>query len=40
MQQIYIFFEETGTHKELMEQKGEYYKLYNLYADVFSDKQQ
>ena len=30
--------EETGTHKELMEQKGEYYKLYNLYADVFSDQ--
>ncbi len=30
--------EETGTHRELMEKKGEYYKLYNLYADVFSDQ--
>lgn len=30
--------EETGTHQELMEKKGEYYKLYNLYADVFSDQ--
>lgn len=30
--------EETGTHRELMERKGEYYKLYNLYADVFSDQ--
>jgi ABC-type transport system involved in cytochrome bd biosynthesis fused ATPase/permease subunit len=28
---------EQGTHKELLEQAGEYAKMYNIQAQAFSD---
>ena len=28
---------ETGTHKQLMELKGEYAKLYNIQASAFAN---